>query len=178
MTALILLPSCIRDAKTETASREVISLNDHWQFFRYEDAADTDALIYDLRPDISEAGEYLVADAKPTEAVEVGSSAEILKSWILPTANPFIAEPADRYTRPEGESPGKNFPFVQPDFDDSRWEIVNLPHDWAIEGPFYEGDEPIVGGGMGRLPVQGVAWYRKKLDISSEERGKSIFLEV
>ncbi|QRX63274.1 DUF4982 domain-containing protein [Dysgonomonadaceae bacterium zrk40] len=178
LTALILLPSCIRDAKTETASREVISLNDHWQFFRYEDAADTDALIYDLRPDISEAGEYLVADAKPTEAVEVGSSAEILKSWILPTANPFIAEPADRYTRPEGESPGKNFPFVQPDFDDSRWEIVNLPHDWAIEGPFYEGDEPIVGGGMGRLPVQGVAWYRKKLDISSEERGKSIFLEV
>ena len=178
LATIILLPSCIQDTAKEEVTREVISLNDNWRFFRYEDAAEADTLIYDHRPEITKAGEYLVADAKPTEAVEVEGSAVVLKPWILPTANPFIADSANRYTRPEGETPGKDFPFVQTDFDDSNWENMNLPHDWAIEGPFYEGDDPIVGGGMGRLPVQGVAWYRKKLDIPSEDIGKSIFMEV
>ena len=178
LATIILLPSCIPDTANEEVTREVISLNDNWRFFRYEDAAETDTLIYDHRPEITKAGEYLVADAKPTEAVEAEGSAVVLKPWILPTANPFIADSANRYTRPEGETPGKDFPFVQTDFDDSNWENMNLPHDWAIEGPFYEGDDPIVGGGMGRLPVQGVVWYRKKLDIPSEDIGKSIFMEV
>ena len=26
--------------------------------------------------------------------------------------------------------------FEQPDFDDSAWESVDVPHDWAIRGPF------------------------------------------
>ena len=38
-------------------------------------------------------------------------------------------------SRPEG-NPGSDFPYVQKDFDDSFWKTVNLPHDWAIEGPF------------------------------------------
>ncbi len=170
--------SCAVNVNKESASREKISLNEEWAFYRYDIAERADELTYDIRPEITDAGEYLVADARPTEAVEAGSSAAVLKPWILPTANPFIADPADRYTRPEGEAPSKDFPFVQPDFDDSGWKRVHLPHDWAIEGPFYEDEHPLVGGGMGRLPVQGVAWYRKKLEITPEERGKSIFLEV
>jgi len=35
-----------------------------------------------------------------------------------------------------------------------------------------------VGGGMGRLHITGVAWYRKKLDIPASDAGKSIFLDV
>ena len=31
---------------------------------------------------------------------------------------------------------------------------------------------------MGRLPVQGVGWYRRKLSIASTELGKSIYLEI
>ncbi len=178
IAALILIVSCNKHTKKETPIRESISLNEGWKFFRYNNPEKTDNLHYDVRPDIEVESEYLVADARPTEAVETGSSSSVLKPWILPTANPFIAVPTDRHARPEGEAPGKNFPFVQSDFDDSDWERVNLPHDWAIEGPFYEGDDPVVGGGMGRLPVQGVAWYRKKLDIPSEDKGKSIFLEV
>ena len=64
------------------------------------------------------------------------------------------------------------------DFDDSSWQPVRLPHDWAIEGPFYEGWDVEVSGGMGRLPSPGVAWYRKKLDIPASDTGKSIFLDV
>ena len=55
---------------------------------------------------------------------------------------------------------------------------MNLPHDWAIKGPFVAGDEAAIGGGMGRLPSPGVASYRKKLKIPASDVGKSIFLNV
>jgi beta-galactosidase len=44
-----------------------------------------------------------------------------------------------------------------PDFDDSSWRLLRLPHDWAIEGPFDEKLNPDTGG----LPVSGTGWYRK-----------------
>ena len=47
----------------------------------------------------------------------------------------------------------------QPGFDDSAWRTLDLPHDWAIEGPFDSKYDPYLGG----LPVYGVAWYRLKL---------------
>ncbi|NJD08941.1 MAG: DUF4982 domain-containing protein, partial [Gemmatimonadetes bacterium] len=33
-------------------------------------------------------------------------------------------------------------------------------------------------GGMGRLPSWGVGWYRRKLDITASDAGKSVFLDV
>ncbi|MDP3433509.1 MAG: beta-galactosidase GalB, partial [Bacteroidota bacterium] len=101
----------------------------------------------------------------------------VLKPWILPSMNDFIKDPAKRHIRPEG-NPGNDFPFVQSNFDDRSWEKVNLPHDWAIKGPFQKGWNSEVGGGMGRLPVNGVAWYRKKLEIPAADAGKSIFLDI
>ena len=157
--------------------RERISVSDNWSFYQYKSSEVVDDLIYDIRPELSGNNEYLVADAKPTEAVELNTVREVLKPWILPTANEFITESSKHYIRPEG-NPGLDFPFVQYGFDDSNWEKVNLPHDWAIKGPFFEGDNPEVGGGMGRLPVNGVAWYRKKLEIHASDAGKSIFLDV
>lgn len=35
LAVLILLSSCITEATKEIASREIISLNDYWLFFRY-----------------------------------------------------------------------------------------------------------------------------------------------
>ena len=158
-------------------TRERISINENWKFFKYESEKDADNLIYDIRPEVSEHTDNKDADSRPTEAVAVEGKAEVLKAWILPSANSFIQDPANRHQRPEG-NPGNDFPFVQTDFDDSFWESINLPHDWGIKGPFQEGPNPEVGGGMGRLPSHGVAWYRKKLDIPKSDTGKSIFLEV
>ena len=81
--------------------------------------------------------------------------------------------PRGNLSRPEGNL-GDGVAYVQPDFDDSAWQQINLPHDWAIEGPFIRSG----GGGMGRLPSAGVGWYRKKLDIPAGDAGKSIFLDV
>ncbi len=161
----------------KSIQRERISINEDWRFFKYDSISKADKFIYDVRPEITDNTENKVADAKPTEAVDVKATQEVLKPWILPSGNAFIKDPAKRYVRPEG-NPGGDFPFVQHNFDDSSWENVNLPHDWAIKGPFQKGPNPEVGGGMGRLPVNGVAWYRKKLEIPGSDAGKSIFLDV
>ncbi|MBN1479272.1 DUF4982 domain-containing protein [candidate division KSB1 bacterium] len=157
--------------------RQRISINQDWRFYKYESMAKTDSLIYDVRPEIKKHRADGPADAKTTEAEEAETTQFILKPWILPTGNNFIKVPDKRYKRPAG-NPGKDFPFVQNDFDDSLWERVSLPHDWAIKGPFYEGWDVPVSGGMGRLPSPGVAWYRKKLDVPVSDAGKRFFLDV
>jgi beta-galactosidase len=162
---------------TARVHRERISINEDWLFYKYEQAASEDALIYDIRPDVKDNQDDRPADTEPTEQADVEAAQMVLKPWISPTGNDFIKDPAKRYVRPEG-NPGSDFPFVQSDFDDSSWESVNLPHDWAIKGPFFKSEDAEVGGGMGRLPSPGVAWYRKKLDISASDVGKSIFLDV
>lgn len=159
----------------EASRRERISINEGWRFMRYDN--EPDKLVYDIRPEVRDRNDNVVADSKPTEANAVAASDKTLKKWILPAANDFIKDPSKHHQRPEG-SPGSDFPFVQNNFNDNAWEQVNLPHDWAIKGPFYEGDNAIVGGGMGRLPVQGVAWYRRKLDITTADKNKSIYLDI
>lgn len=157
--------------------RERISINEGWRFMKYASPEEADDLAYDVRPEVTDAQDDRPADAMPTEAVEVEAEVPVLKPWILPTGNRFIADPARRHARPEG-NPGADFPFAQAGFDDSGWERVDLPHDWAIAGPFYAGPDPEVGGGMGRLPSPGVAWYRKTLEIPASDAGKSIFLDI
>lgn len=176
---LFLLPTIAPTIVTgaENSIRERISINETWHFFKYDSFAEADSLIYDVRPMLGRQKDDGPADAKPTEAEAVVAGQMVLKPWILPTANDFIRNPEKRHARPAG-NPGSDFPFVQSDFDDSDWERVNLPHDWAIKGPFYQGWEVPVGGGMGRLPSPGVAWYRKKLNIPASDAGKSIFLDV
>ena len=49
-----------------------------------------------------------------------------------------------------------------PGFDVSEWRIVDLPHDWSIEGP-YDEQAPTTGRG-GYLPT-GVGWYRRVFTV-------------
>lgn len=62
----------------------------------------------------------------------------------------------------------------QPAFDDSGWRTLNLPHDWAIEGPFDSKYSPETGG----LPIFGTAWYRKHFTIDADGRGKFFSVEI
>jgi len=163
--------------RTNCNDRQRISINEGWRFYKYDSIAKLDNLIYDVRPELTDKNVNKDADSKPTEAIEVKVAQKVLKTWILPTGNNFIKDPQKRYVSPE-ENPGNDFPFVKNNFDDSSWEKVNLPHDWAIKGPFQQGWAAEVGGGMGRLPSNGIAWYRKKLYIPPSDTGKSIFLDI
>ncbi len=173
--------SCANSVHTSESGnnefRQRISINDNWRFQKYNSPEETDHLIYDVRPEASEYRDDKDADSKPTEAVEFESAQGVLKMWVLPTGNNFIGNPKVHHVRPEG-NPGGDFPFVKPGLDESAWENVTLPHDWAIQGPFQEGWNPEVGGGMGRLPSNGVGWYRRKLEIPASDTGTCIFLDV
>ncbi|HSM05703.1 MAG TPA: glycoside hydrolase family 2 TIM barrel-domain containing protein [Longimicrobiales bacterium] len=57
-------------------------------------------------------------------------------------------------------------------FDDSGWEEVQVPHDWAIGGPFLaDGD-----GNTGKLPWRGQGWYRRDLDVPAAWAGRRVYL--
>jgi len=49
-------------------------------------------------------------------------------------------------------------------FDDSAWQNVTVPHDWAISGPF----NPETRGWQGKLPWHGAAWYRRKFTLEAD----------
>ncbi len=174
---LMLMVSCNSPQKTGKSQRERISLDKGWRFMKYNSAAEADSLIYDIRPSMTVYNDSRDADTKPTESVKTEASQKVLKPWILPTGNAFIKNPANRHVRPDS-NPGSDFPVVQYDFNDSAWQEVNLPHDWAIKGPFLQGWNAEVGGGMGRLESNGVAWYRRKLDIPKSDSNKLVFLDV
>ncbi|HYF70642.1 MAG TPA: beta-galactosidase GalB [Ohtaekwangia sp.] len=177
LITIFITQQCFAQVTALNASRQRILINDGWRFFLYDSTAKADDLIYDVRPTIEAYKDDSAADAKPTEAVAVEKKQEVLKAWILPTGNEFLKDETKHHLRPAG-NPGKDFLFVQHDFDDSSWEPVTLPHDWAIKGPFLKGHGAKVGGGMGRLPSPGVAWYRKKLQIPPSDKGRSVFLDI
>ena len=65
--------------------------------------------------------------------------------------------------------------MANPDYNDSFWRQLDVPHDWAIEGDFYAGNPSGAGGGA--LPG-GVGWYRKHFVVKSEEvKSEKFFLE-
>ena len=68
-----------------------------------------------------------------------------------------------------------NFPeAIHPLFDDSQWRTLNLPHDWSIEGEFYEKNRSTFGAGA--LPG-GTGWYRKSFQVEASDKGKLISVE-
>lgn len=48
--------------------------------------------------------------------------------------------------------------MAAPGYDDSRWRLLDVPHDWAIEGDFHAGNPSGAGGGA---LSGGIGWYRK-----------------
>jgi len=162
------------DPHTKAAPRERISFDDGWRFQKGDPAGNAVSLLYDVRTEVTEPRDIAPADAQAKELAAVTAPAQpVIKAWILPTGNAFIRDPARRYVRPKGNW-GGDVAYVQRNFDDRMWPRVDLPHDWAIAGPFVTTG----AGGMGRLPTAGVGWYRKKLGIPAADAGKSIFLDV
>ena len=58
-------------------------------------------------------------------------------------------------------------------FDDSGWEVVRLPHDWAIAGPF----DPAGDGSTGKLPWKGIGWYRKAFTLDAVYTGRRVYFD-
>jgi beta-galactosidase len=59
-----------------------------------------------------------------------------------------------------------------PEFADRSWRLLDLPHDWSIEGPF---DEKWASG-TGFLPG-GIGWYRKNFDSPQRAAGQLVQIQ-
>jgi beta-galactosidase len=65
-------------------------------------------------------------------------------------------------------------------FDDSKWEAVQVPHDWAVALPFVI--EPVLvdhgGKPVGRdFPESSIGWYRREIEVTPGDEGKRMVLE-
>lgn len=60
-----------------------------------------------------------------------------------------------------------------PKANDSNWRTLDLPHDWAIEGPFHDSLE----NNTGLLPWKGIGWYRKHFNLAENEKNKRIYID-
>ncbi|MDD3063533.1 MAG: beta-galactosidase GalB [Massilibacteroides sp.] len=75
---------------------------------------------------------------------------------------------------------------MQPGFDDSKWQSITVPHDWAIYGPFRstndlqriaieqdgQNEAQEHAGRTGGLPFVGVGWYRTQFEAPLFTSGK------
>lgn len=56
-------------------------------------------------------------------------------------------------------------------YDDSHWDVIEVPHDWAVSYPFSEENS----SGTGYLPG-GTAWYRLHFHLPEEVKGKRVII--
>lgn len=72
-----------------------------------------------------------------------------------------------------------------PNFNDSNWRIINVPHDWSIEdlpgqngrdiiGPF---DKSAIDKGSSAYLTGGTGWYRKNFIINERDEDKIAYLQ-
>lgn len=86
------------------------------------------------------------------------------------SAAPRVVTPlSDGWRFYKGDPPAAETPTL----NDSAWQPVSVPHDWAISGPFDA--EAKAAGENGFLP-SGVSWYRKALTLAPQP-GRRYFLE-
>ena len=92
-----------------------------------------------------------------------------------------LLETGWKFTREDSQQ------FSYPEYDDSGWQIVRIPHDWAIYGPFsinndkqnvaitQDGQKEAMehAGRTGGLPFVGPGWYRLEFAAPEFTEGKS-----
>ncbi len=75
--------------------------------------------------------------------------------------------------QPDGSRKDEPKGLSDPQYDDSGWRRLDLPHDWGVEGPFRTDLE----GFTGKLPWRGIGWYRKPFHVSADDAGKNFYLD-
>jgi beta-galactosidase len=67
-----------------------------------------------------------------------------------------------------------------PRFDDSAWQKIDLPHDWAVDLPFVNNPLLIDHGAkpLGReYPETSIGWYRREFVLPGSDAGRRICVE-
>jgi beta-galactosidase len=121
-------------------------------------------------PQVARAGEAGGNPANPPVGVEAavshhqGTTFDFDQDWRFALVNP------DGITDPTGEFSGAE----RPEYDDSAWRSLHVPHDWSIElNPTSEG----VATSSTGFYQGGLGWYRKTFTIPRSLAGKRLSVE-
>ncbi len=68
---------------------------------------------------------------------------------------------------------GEHTGAEHPQFDDSGWRLLNVPHDFSIEHPF---DSTNLTGGGGGYAYSGIGWYRKSFKTEPGFENKKVWI--
>ena len=60
-----------------------------------------------------------------------------------------------------------------PDVDDSGWRVLDVPHDWSIEGKY---DKRNPSGPQGGFMPCGTGWYRLRFEAPASAKGNRVFV--
>ncbi len=63
---------------------------------------------------------------------------------------------------------------IKNDFDDSKWQAIDVPHDWSISDTFSK-DNPTQN--VGAYASGGVGWYRKSFDLKGISSSSNVSIE-
>lgn len=77
---------------------------------------------------------------------------------------------------------GEAYGAAAPNFNDSSWRTIDLPHDWVVELPFVNSpDADVKAHGykpIGRqFPETTIGWYRRSFSIPVGDRGRRIAVQ-
>jgi beta-galactosidase len=67
---------------------------------------------------------------------------------------------------------GSSSGAASPEYDDSSWKVVNLPHDWAVEQPFDKNANISQG-----YRQRGMGWYRKYFRLDPADHGSHLEIQ-
>ena len=73
---------------------------------------------------------------------------------------------------------GGQLSYVRPDFDDSQWRRLDLPHDWAVELPFDK--TGVADHGFKALGAKwgtNIGWYRRTFELAPQDKNKAVWIE-
>lgn len=98
----------------------------------------------------------------------------VLSGIIFSCSNQQTARETIKFTKEWKFILGNSDEFKNPGFDDSGWRVLNVPHDWSIEGEFSKENPASPGGGA--LPG-GIGWYRKTFQLAETDKDKLVFID-
>lgn len=107
----------------------------------------------------------------------------LLVATAIAAAGAQNAAPAPAADRPRIiQSFDSNWRFIRADpagaaaaeFDDSGWRLLEVPHDWSIEGVVAKSNPT---GGAGAFLPAGVGWYRKHFTVPEDQERRLAFIE-
>lgn len=108
---------------------------------------------------------------------------------VLMMSSPLFAQRSELLLKNWNFHLGDEPAAVSPAYDDSAWERVSIPHDWAIKGPFdishdlqsvavtQNGEKlaTLKTGRTGGLPYIGCGWYRTSFATQAESHMELVF---